>query len=160
MDPMLKRIVEKFEREVRKLNGNRSGEPYRSLHVTVLGQQALLIRRENLRGLSLLATTDFDAYLKGEPPLEDVFKRLLREEGLSYDEKSEYIWLPEETTYETMYESSYVTIVSPLPIFLLTSKAKMAPERNKQLVADAIVEFGEPLLRLFEKHGVDIDNFV
>ncbi len=160
MDEGLERVISKFEAEIQKLNAVRSLGPHKPLRVTILGQQGLLIRRESLSNLTLLATTDFDARLDGEVPLADVFKRLLREEGISYDNDSDYIWLPEETKYETIYETKFILVDSPLPIYLIVSKAVKAPEKNKQLVTDAIVEFGDELLTLLQRYEADINYFV
>lgn len=157
---LLKGIIENFENEVQKLNADRRIGPLRKLKVTILGQQGLLIRQDSLIGLQLLATTDFDGLLQGEPPLEDIFKRLLREEGLTYDEQSHYIWLPEETKSEIIYDSDLIEVKSPFPIYLIVSKAAKAPEKNKQLVIDAINEFGDPLISLLEKYEVNINYFL
>jgi hypothetical protein len=160
MDPLLQRILLSFESRVREYNKTRYEGPAPQLQVTVLGQQGLLIRRESLPALTLLATTDFDALLNGQPPLGDIFKRCIRDEGLSYDEQSIYIWLPEETQYEALYESDFISVKSPQPIYLILSKARYAPEKNRQLVAEAIVQFGETLLELMDKHGVDAEFFL
>lgn len=162
MDEMLSRVVQTFETRVARLNADRSTGSFRRLEVRVLGQQGLLIRRASLPDLGLAATTDFDAIIKEEPPLGGIFKNLLRDEGLTYDEQSGYIWLPEEVTYEVVYESPSIRIDSPLPIYLIVSKAVKAPEKNRQLVAAAIAEdeFGEQLLALLEKYEVDINAFI
>ena len=89
MDSILERVIENFEKRVQQMNTARSAGAFRKLKVTVLGQQGLLLRRQSLTKLRLLATTDFDGLLNGEPPLEDIFKLLLREEGLTYDEHSQ-----------------------------------------------------------------------
>jgi hypothetical protein len=107
-----------------------------------------------------VATVDFDEHLIGEPPLEDLFKKVLREHGLSYDEQSRYIWLPKETEYETLYSSEILLVTSPLPIYLIVSKAVKAPEKNKSLVRDAIVMYGDELLHLLEKYEVPIHFFL
>lgn len=160
MDDTLNQVIAKFEAEIKRLNAARSIAPFRKFHLTILGQHALLIRRESLPNLRLLATTDFDALLNGEPPLEDIFKRLLKDAGLIYDNDSEYIWLPDETKYETLYQSDYIKVDSPLPIYLIVSKALKAPEKNKQLVIQAIAEFGDELLKLMEKYKVDLNYFI
>jgi len=156
----LERVVKRFEVEVSKLNQDRRAGPFGTLKVRVLGQQALLIRRASLSGLRLLATTDFDAVLNGEPPLEDIFKRFLREEGLTYDEQSPLIWLPEETKCETIYKSEIIEVEGPLPIYLIVSKAVKAPEKNKLLVTQAIEVFGDEFLGMLEKYGADINYFI
>lgn len=160
MKSMLSNLIARFEEAVRRLNVGRSIGPFRKFEVTVLGQQGLLIRQETLPNLRLLATTDFDAFLSAEPPLDDLFKRLLREEGLIYDEQSQYVWLPEETTFELIYDSDSIRVLSPLPLYLIVSKAVKAPQKNKQLVTSAIVQFGDELLRLFEKYHVDVEQFL
>ena len=135
MDKSLFDSINRFETIVEKLNQDRSVGPFRRLRVTVLGQHGLLIQKDKLSNIDLLATNDFDAFLNGEPPLEDIFKKTLRENGLTYDEKSEYIWLPEETRYSVIYESESIIVESPLPIYLIVSKAVKAPLKNKQLVS-------------------------
>ncbi len=160
MSEFLKNIISKFEDRVGKLNSGRHAGPYSALKVTVLGQQALLLRQEYLKNFSLIATNDFDGLLNGEIPLEDIFKAILREEGLTYDEDSEYIWLPAETEYELIYKSEYIEIVSPYPIYLIVSKALKASEKNKALVIQAMQEFTDDLLQLFEKYNVDVEYFL
>ena len=120
----------------------------------------MLIRQELLKNFSLLATTDFDGLLNGEVPLEDIFKNVLKEEGLSYDEDSQYIWLPEETQYELIYKSEYLEIDIPLPIYLIVSKAYEAPQKNKVLVMQALEEFKDELLELFAKYKIDLKYFL
>lgn len=160
MYPVLMNAIKAFEDEVGKLNSARSVGSFRKLEVTVLGQQGLLIRQAQFPTLPLLATTDFDAHLKGEPPLEDIFKNKLKDIGLTYDEKSEYIWLPEETEYEEVYNSDLIVVRSPLPIYLIVSKALKAKEKNRALVTAAINEFGESLISLLVKYKVNIDYFL
>lgn len=75
-------------------------------------------------------------------------------------EDSQYIWLPEETKYEQIYKSEYLEIISPLPIYLIVSKACKAPEKNKVLVLQAIDEYQDELLELLEKYQVDIAYFL
>lgn len=153
-------MIVAFEKTARKLKKERLTKPLEKLKVTVPGQQGLLIRRESLPGLTLIATNDFDGHLNGEPPLENVFKRSLRDDGLAYDKDSPYIWLPEETEHEVVYNSEFMIIDSPLPKYLLVSKAKYAPEKNRQLIVDAIIDLGDEFLALMEKHGVDIGSFI
>ena len=158
MDAIIERVIKRYEESVREQNKTRHSL-YGQLSIVILGQQGLLVRKAELSGLNLLATTDFDALLKGEPPLEDVFKRFLREEGISYDEESIYIWLPDETRYELLYESKEVKVESPYPIYLIVSKAVKAPRKNKQLVIDAISKYGDELLILMERYNVDPERF-
>jgi hypothetical protein len=160
MDDILRNVIFAYEKEVRKLNKSRSSPFENKLKVTVLGQQGLLIRKDKMKNLHLVMTTDFDGNLRGEPPLGDIFKKKLKEFGLTYDEKSQYIWLPDETEYEGIYESDVIFLDSPLPIYLITSKALKAPEKNKQLVISAIEEYGEDLLKLFDKYKVDMTKFI
>lgn len=160
MYDILERVISKFENEVKAQNEVRHSGPFRRMKIAILGQQALLVRRETLPKLKLLATNDFDGLLNGEPPLEDIFKRILKEEGLTYDEQSRYIWLPDETGYELIYQSDFVEVDSPAPIYLIVSKAVKAPEKNKQLVREAIEQFGDDLLGLLEKYKVNLNYFV
>ena len=81
------------------------------------------MRSDSLPNLKLLATTDFDGLLRGEVPTEDIFKVCLRDAGLTYDEQSEYIWLPDETSYEELYDSKTIRVTSPQPVYLV------APEK-------------------------------
>lgn len=160
MDEVLTNVIKAYEKEVKKLTKNRSIPFVNKLKVTVLGQQGLLIRRDKMKNVPLVATNDFDANLKGEPPLEDIFKNKLRKFGLTYDEKSNFIWMPDETKYESIYESDLIFLESPHPIYLIANKALHAPVKNKPLVIAAIAEYGEELITLLEKYKVDLSYFV
>ncbi len=160
MDGILSNIINKFETRIQEMNSVRHAGVFRQMQVTVLGQQGLLIRQASLKELSIINTTDFDGLLNGEPPLEDIFKNIIREEGLSYDEQSKYIWLPEETTYELIYKSEFIEVLSPLPIYLIVSKAVKAPEKNRQLVLQAIEYYQDSLIELLEKYGADLNYFI
>lgn len=160
MENVFFQVIHAYEAKGAKLNKERASGPLSKLLVTVLGQQGLLVRSDSLPNLKLLATTDFDGLLRGEVPTEDIFKACLREAGLTYDEQSEYIWLPDETSDEELYDSKTIRVTSPQPVYLIVSKAVKAPEKNKQLVIDSISEFGESLIELLEKYGADIDYFL
>lgn len=81
---LLRKVISEFESRVGVMNTTRTFGPFAPLKVTILGQQALLIRQDQLKHLHLLATTDFDGLLNGETPLEDLFKIILKNEGMKY----------------------------------------------------------------------------
>lgn len=160
---MYQRVIADFEARVAQLNLTRMNNvPCRPLEVIILGQQALLVQHKKLAGLTLLATTDFDAQLRGEVPLEDIFKNCLRECGITYDEESHMIWMPAETKYEQLYESEYLSVMVPLPVYLLLSKAKYAKKKNRQLIVEAIADdtLSDELLELMDMYDVDVEYFL
>lgn len=127
---------------------------------TILGQMGLLVDEEVVAKLNPIATMDLDAWVKTETMISSKFKELLKEANLVLDELSNEIWLPKETKYVDFFEGEYVKCKRALPLYLLVSKAVKAPGKNKILIQNALIEYGDELIKLIKKYDGDLDYFM
>lgn len=153
MNEDIAKIITEYELRVRKLNAKEHRTSFEATRHSVRPARVVT-------GLHLVATSDFDGLLRGEVPTADIFKVCVQKAGFTYDEQSEFIWLPEETEYEVLYESELLMMDSPKPIYLIVSKAVKAREKNRQLIIDAIATFDDQLFELLEKYEVDLEFFL
>ncbi len=128
--------------------------------ITVLGQYGLMTHPDKqLAGLSLVATLDVDAWIEANDFIRKEFKRLLAEEGFEYDDDSEKIWVPPESTYTSIFSTLRLNCKVIDPIYSLASKAIKAKEKNRVLVRNALTIYGKKLRDLIKKHGGDCAYF-
>lgn len=156
-------ILSKLEKEIAALNQERVKEGRFRLSkakITLLGQFSLLANPKVSALLNIPATLDVDAKIEADWVIQDAFKKILKSEGLEYDEDSELIWIPPNSTFESLHESPLVECTSISPIYGLLSKAIKAKEKNRILVRDAIAIFGEELVNLITKYGGDPEYFL
>jgi len=160
MEEWLKDLVHKFEQiidsenERRKIDGL---DPHQQLEVTILGQFSLFLHPEIAQALNPTATLDLDAWVKGAAVPRSIFERLVREAGFKYDDKSEFIWVPDESKYKIIYQSPLLLCKAIDPFYALVSKAVKAPEKNRILLQNAISYYGEELIACIEKYGGDLE---
>ncbi len=159
---MLKFISE-FEIRLQRANTERASDglpPLSKVHLKVLGQMALMANIEASSKLHLVATKDLDAIIEGDWTARTLLKNVLQENGMVYDELSSEVWIPPEATFEVMHDSSVLKVSLLSPLFVLASKAVKAPQKNKQLITQAIEIWGEELIDLISEHGQDIRIFL
>jgi len=63
---------------------------------------------------------------------------ILKKYGLIYDGDSKLIWIPPGAKFEILFDLKNVVVKSIDPESALVSKAVKAPEKNKQLIREAI----------------------
>ncbi|HTL12844.1 MAG TPA: hypothetical protein VL588_10170 [Bdellovibrionota bacterium] len=106
--------------------------------VRLLGQISLLVHEKVGAQLSLAQTGDMDALLRMESVIKKELKQLLGKNGYFYDEDSDLIWIPPGATFETLLDLDRLVVKSIDPESALVSKAVKAPQKNKQLIREAI----------------------
>jgi hypothetical protein len=158
---MLKTIFNKLNNwiDLENKESRREGlKLFKSCTFRVVGQTALL---EAKLDLEIAATTDVDAFTDGEAMVVSKFNEFLKQDGLEYDQLSNEIWMPEETTYSQIYKGPWVTALLAEPEFILVSKAKMSPKKNLPLIRAFIASEPRPsFFELCEKHNVDLASIL
>ncbi len=129
--------------------------------VQLLGQISLLSHDKVSAILSLAQTGDVDAFLTMDHVVKVELKKALRAQGLVYDEDSYLIWVPPGSKFETFLSLDNLFVESIDPESALVSKAVKAPEKNKQLIRQAIASDGFPNLvdRILENGG-RLEDFI
>ncbi len=156
-------ILAKLEQEIESLNlarRNDGGFRLPKAKITLLGQFSLLANPKISALLRIPATMDVDAKIEAEWIIKDAFKKILKKDGLEYDEDSGLIWIPPNSTFELLHDSLQVECKSISPIYGLLSKAIKAKEKNRILVRDAIALFGEEFVKLIVMYGGDPEYFL
>jgi hypothetical protein len=119
--------------------------PLKVCTIQVVGQNALL--EANL-DLHLAATVDLDAYVNASSAVLTKLRDLLQTRGLVLDPLSSEIWMPTETVYADIWRGDWVIGQRALPEFVMASKAKMAFDKNRNLIQQYIAS--EPPMRFFD----------
>ena len=161
---LLKRVFVELNTRIRRINRQRRGEGLsetRPCEVTLLGQMSLLVDPRASEALSLAQTADLDALLKMDHAVKEEFKKILRAEGLIYDEDSPLIWIPKDAKIRKVIDVGSITIKAIDAESALVSKAVKAPEKNKQLIREAIASEAFPgLVKRLLKNGGKLEDFL
>ena len=132
---MLKKVCKKLDRWLEAENKERADAgtiPLRC-EIRVIGQTALL---EAQIGIELAATMDVDLSNQLHGMVQEKFDEFLAEYGKAIDPVGHEAWMPVETQYDEIYGGLFVKCLIALPEYVLVSKAKMAPEKNKNLIIE------------------------
>lgn len=158
---MLLRLFKELDTLVAEANRERDEEGLPRLgrsEFRVVGQMALW---EQNVGLDLAATHDVDLFFTGSHWVQRRFEELLARAKLVLDDQSELIWMPEDTAYETLYEGPWVTAKVAQPEYVMISKARMAPRKNRTLLVEYLAKGASDLFfELAEAHGLDLEALV
>ncbi len=130
--------------------------PMAPVEIRVIGQTALL--EANL-GLALAATRDVDAIATWtDDEARRKLAQLLQAGGKELDPVAHEAWMPQETEYDTLVAGRFVTGLIARPEYVLVSKAKYAPAKNRVLITDYIAAGASPLFfELAERYQVDLE---
>lgn len=129
--------------------------------ITILGQTSLLIQEKLTYMLSLAQTGDLDAKMDAEYVVKENLKEILPEYGLLYDEDSELIFIPKNSKFNPFMNLSLVEVKVIDPESALVSKAVKAPQKNIQLIRQAIAS--ESFVNLAQRiidNGGDLKKFI
>lgn len=163
MNTQLKVVFKGLDGRIDKINRLRRDEGLLSVpkaEVKLLGQMSLLSNEKVSMLLSLTQTADMDALLAMDQAVKEELKRLLKKQGLLYDEDSYLIWIPKSATFEERFNFKNVIVKAIDPESALISKAVKAPEKNKQLIREAIASGEFPgLVARIEKSGGNLEFF-
>jgi hypothetical protein len=158
---LLKPIFRKLDEWVIEQNREAQIESFRPIKACtfrVVGQTALL---EASIDLEIAATADVDAFNDAEFSVVAKLNELLLSEGLQYDQLSNEIWMPAETLYTDIFRGTWVTALLAQVEFVMLSKAKMAPTKNRILLRNYVAS--EPPVSFFalcRKYKVDLTSIL
>jgi len=135
----LLKIALRLEDEIKQaeLEAQKSGRHFypRSIELKVCGQNSLLA----------------DEFL---------LKKILKEFGYFFDELSEEIWMPEDTIWEVVHIGENVRLYKARAIDVLVSKAIKAKVKNRVLIKNALLVYGDELKdRIIKFGGEPNDEF-
>ena len=123
--------------------------------VLIFGQMSLMLNESVATILNLIQTGDMDAKLQMDYFTKNKLIELLKENGLVYDEDSHLIWIPENAKIIELFKFKNIEVKLIDAESTLVSKAIHAPEKNKQLIRQAIASGNFPDLidRIIENNG-------
>jgi hypothetical protein len=130
--------------------------------IQVLGQCSLILHPSV--HLRLFGTYDLDAVIKslssgGLSETKRKLTELLYDENLELESDAHLIWLPVEATFTEIMDTPRIKCEVVDPLYALCSKAIKAKEKNKALIRDALIEYGDDLKKLIQKYGGDLEYF-
>lgn len=159
----LRKLFVELNDRIEEINRQRRGEGCFGVpkaNVRLLGQMSLLSHERVSVILSLAQTGDLDALLRMEDVVKNEFKRLLREQGLVYDEDSYLIWIPPGAFFEELFDFEHLTVDAIDPESALVSKAVKDPRKNAVLIREAIASEKFPtLVQRILKNGGKLEDF-
>lgn len=132
-------------------------KPIPKTEIYIVGQTALL---EAKLSIAIAATMDVDSYTELNYQLRVKFDELLQEEGRHLDPVGHEAWMPEETKYKSLYKGKLISLSIAEPVYIILSKARMAPVKNKTLILDYIAssDLDHKLFDLAKKYDVDLET--
>ena len=159
---MLKEVFGKLDAWITKENrarGARSVALLPKVQIRVIGQTALI--EANLK-LEIVATMDVDLMDQIEHTIGQQFEELLKAFGKTVDPVGHEAWMPQETEYHEIFKGDWLIGSLAKPVFIVLSKAKFAPEKNRNLIVDYLAsdDLDVLIFDLAEKYSVDLDLFV
>jgi hypothetical protein len=160
---LLAKLISALEEEIDLLNIERQIDDLlrlKKIHLKILGQSALLLNKEILDKWIITQTRDFDAIIEGDWTNRSLIKRALNKVGLVYDDLSKEVWIPPNSTFVSLYESNQIKLEALDPFFVLLSKAVKAPDKNQELISQALVFYGSRLANAITLAGGKIENFL
>jgi len=127
--------------------------------IYIIGQSALM---EAGLSIDLAATADVDSKYQLEYKLRKKFDELLKADGKFLDPVGHEAWMPEETVYKQIFEGRHIVGYIAEPVFIILSKAKKAPIKNKQLIIDYLAssDLDHRLFELAKKYDVKFEDII
>ncbi len=163
MNALLHTLIRSLDEEISFINQERNADdlgPLPQVHLRLLGQSALLFNPEISERMTLIQTRDLDALIEGDWSSRSLIKRAIAKLGLVYDDLSKEIWIPPKASFIVLFESVSIKLEALDPFYVFLSKAVKAPEKNKQLIMQALLLYGDALAQAITKHGGDIGFFI
>jgi len=123
--------------------------------VLLLGQMSLMLNEPVATILTLIQTADMDAKLRMDYFTKNKLMGLLAANGLVYDEDSHLIWIPENAKVIEFLKLKNIEVKLIDAESALLSKAIHAPQKNKQLIRQAIAsgKFPDLVDRIIDNDG-------
>ena len=123
--------------------------------VIIYGQMSLMLNESEARFLNLIQTADMDAQLRMDYFTKNKLMELLKAEGLVYDDDSHLVWIPKDAQTIDLFQFKNIEVKLIDAESALVSKAIHAPQKNIQLIRQAIASGKFPALvdRIIENNG-------
>ena len=123
--------------------------------VIIYGQMSLMLNESEARFLNLIQTADMDAQLRMDYFTKNKLMELLEAEGLVYDDDSHLVWIPKDAQTIDLFQFKNIEVKLIDAESALVSKAIHAPQKNIQLIRQAIASGKFPALvdRIIENNG-------
>ena len=123
--------------------------------VLLFGQMSLMLNESVATILDLIQTGDMDAKLQMDYFTKNKLMELLKANGLVYDEDSHLIWIPKNAKVIELFMFKNVEVKLIDAESILVSKAVRAPQKNRQLIRQAIAsgKFPDLVDRIIENDG-------
>jgi hypothetical protein len=141
MKNLMEKIFSELDRAVERENRQRLKDGTLTIpksEVLLLGQMSLMLNESVNKILKLIQTGDMDARLRMDNFTKSKLQELLEGNGLVYDEDSHLVWIPEDYKTITFLDLKYIDVNLIDAGSVLLSKAIHAPEKNRQLIRQAI----------------------
>ncbi len=133
--------------------------PLRPVTIRIIGQAALFAAELDL---PLATTMDVDAIARWpDDRVRTALIELLEKQGKFLDPVAHEAWMPDETQFATLYSGHWVIVEFALPEYVLISKAKKAPVKNRVLLTDYLASGPSSLfLDLARRYDLDLDTLL
>ncbi len=159
---MINQVFDQLDLWIEQKNQEAQTEGFLGINrvdIRIVGQTALL--EANLH-IYVAATIDVDTKNQIEYSVRKKFSELLEVRGKILDPVGHEAWMPDETEYRQIFDGSNLSGYIAEPVFVILSKAKKAPVKNKDLIAEylASVDLDQRIFQLARKYQVDLDAFV
>lgn len=157
---MLKEVCKDFDKWLGVENRKRteSGTFLLQYEIQVIGQTALL---EAHLGIRLAATMDVDLYKQLHGVARQKLDELFARYGKKIDPVGHEAWMPKETKFNVLYAGKFAKCTVAQPEYVLISKAKMAREKNRNLIIEYVGTQPTPLFfQLAEKYEINLEVFL
>jgi len=164
MKKLMKKIFTDLNQAVELENLHRLKEGTLTIpksEVLLFGQMSLMLNESAATILDLIQTGDMDAKLRMDYFTKNKMLELLKANGLVYDDDSHLGWIPVNAKEIDLFKFKNIAVKLIDAESTLVSKAIHAPQKNKQLIRQAIASGKFPGLvdRIIENNG-KIDFFL
>lgn len=158
MKKLMKKIFRELDQAVELENVRRLKDGTLTIpksEVIILGQMSLMLNESVATILSLIQTGDMDAKLQMDYFTKNKLMELLEANGLVYDEDSHIAWIPKKVEVIELFKFKNIEVRLIDAESILVSKAVHAPQKNRQLIRQAIASGRFPGLvnRILENNG-------
>ncbi len=142
MEKLLRKIFTDLNQAVDSENLQRAEDgvlPIPKSKIILFGQMSLMLNPSVSSILTLIQTGDMDAKLEMDYFTKSKLLDLLKANGLVYDEDSHLVWMPEDAILINWLKLKNLEVMLFDAESVLLSKAVHAPEKNRQLIRQAIL---------------------
>jgi hypothetical protein len=158
MKKLMKKIFTELNQAVESENLRRLEEGILTIphsEILIFGQMSLMLNESVVEILNLIQTGDMDAKLRMDYFTKSKLIDLIEKNGLVYDEDSPLIWIPENAKLIGLFKFKNIEVKLIDAESTLVSKAIHAPQKNKQLIRQAIAsgKFPDLVDRIVENNG-------